>query len=180
MEQTTMNVALIAAAARNGVIGRNNKLPWHLPQDLQYFKSVTLGKPVIMGRKTYESIGRPLPGRENIVVTRQSDWRPPTGMIRAGSLHEALDAARLVLLAKGKAESEIMVMGGGEVYRNSLPLARRVYLTRVDLDPEGDAYFPELPAEDWRLVSETLGDNDALIPHSFCVYERIPNPERGE
>ncbi|MDQ2076540.1 dihydrofolate reductase [Marinimicrobium sp. ABcell2] len=180
MEQTTMIVALIAAAARNGVIGRNNKLPWHLPQDLKYFKSVTLGKPVIMGRKTYESIGRPLPGRENIVVTRQSDWRPPTGMTRAGSLHEALDAARLALSAKGEAEGEVMVMGGGEIYRNSLALAQRVYLTKVDIELEGDAYFPELPASEWRLVSETPGESSAPIVHSFCVYERMGKREEGK
>ena len=169
-----MIVALVAAAARNGVIGRNNELPWHLPQDLKYFKSVTLGKPVIMGRKTYDSIGRALPGRQNIVVTRQTDWQPPIGITRATSVPEALQIARLALSEKDdNAEHEIMVMGGGEIYRHSLSLARRVYLTRVDVEVDGDAYFPDLPAEHWRLVSETSGDSDAPIPHSFCVYERI-------
>ena len=169
-----MTVALIAAAARNGVIGRNNELPWHLPQDLKYFKAVTLGKPVVMGRKTYDSIGRPLPGRDNIVVTRQADWPSPPGVTRAASVPEALEIARLAQSAKGeKDEHEIMVMGGGEIYRQSLPLADRVYLTWVDLEVTGDAYFPDLPVEHWRLASEIPGDSDASIPHSFCIYERI-------
>lgn len=169
-----MIVALVAAAARNGVIGRNNELPWHLPQDLKHFKSVTLGKPVIMGRKTYDSLGRALPGRQNIVVTRQADWQPPADITRVASVAEALQIARLALGEKSdKAEREIMVMGGGEIYRHSLSLAHRVYLTRVDIEVDGDAYFPDLPAEHWRLVSETSGDSDAPIPHSFCIYERI-------
>lgn len=168
-----MIVALIAAAAKNGVIGRDNELPWHLPQDLKYFKTVTLGKPVIMGRKTFDSIGRALPGRQNIVVTRQADWQPPSGVARAGSVAEALQIARLGLSAKDDVEQEIMVMGGGEIYRQSLSLAHRVYLTRIDIDVHGDAYFPDLPSEHWRLVSETAGDRDAPIPHSFCIYERV-------
>lgn len=169
-----MTVALIAAAASNGVIGRNNELPWHLPQDLKYFKSVTLGKPVIMGRKTYDSIGRALPGRQNIVVTRQADWQAPAGITRAGSVPEALQAARQALSAKGgEAEHEIMVMGGSEIYRDSLSFAHRIYLTRVEIEVKGDAYFPDLSAERWRLVSETPGDSEAPIPHSFCIYERI-------
>lgn len=171
-----MTVALIAAVARNGVIGRNNELPWHLPQDLKYFKSVTLGKPVIMGRKTYDSIGRALPGRQNIVVTRQADWQAPAGITRVGGVEEALQVARLALSVKGdEIEHEIMVMGGGEIYRHSLSQAHRVYLTRVDIEVEGDAYFPDLPAEHWQLVSETPGESDAPISHSFCVYERLEN-----
>src|SRR5690625_3187421 len=108
-----MTVALIAAAARNGVIGRNNELPWHLPQDLKYFKAVTLGKPVVMGRKTYDSIGRPLPGRDNIVVTRQADWPSPPGVTRAASVPEALEVARLAQSAKRSEEhtSELQSRG---------------------------------------------------------------------
>src|SRR5690625_2445204 len=99
-----MIVALIASAARNGLIGRNNEVPWHLPQDVMYFKVVTLGKPVVMGRKTYDSIGRPLPGRDNIVVTRQADWPSPPGVTRAASVPEALEVARLAQSAKGEKE----------------------------------------------------------------------------
>lgn len=168
-----MQLALIAAAARNNVIGRDNQLPWHLPQDLKYFKAVTLGKPVIMGRKTFESIGKPLPGRTNIVVSRKGGWQAPEGAKLVSSLDEALRAAREALAEKGEPNGEAIIMGGGEIYRNSLPLADRVYLTRVDLEPEGDTYFPSLPASEWRLASEDEGNPEAPLGHWFQVYERI-------
>ncbi len=168
-----MQLALIAAAARNNVIGCDNQLPWHLPQDLKYFKTVTLGKPVIMGRKTFESIGRPLPGRTNIVVTRGASWSPPDGVSCASGLVEAIGLARKALEQESGQAGEVIVMGGGEIYRNSLALADRVYLTRVDLEPEGDTYFPSLPDNEWRLASEREGDPDAPLRHWFQVYERI-------
>lgn len=173
-------VALIAAAARNGAIGRDKDLPWRLPQDLRHFKSMTLGKPVIMGRRTYESIGKPLPGRDNIVVSRHADWPAPPGVMLANSLSGALEIAQEALEARGEPDGEIMVMGGGEIYRNSLPLASRIYLTRVELDVEGDTYFPELPNIEWRLVSEVTGDKDAPIAHSFRVYERLGDPGQNK
>lgn len=164
-----MTVALIVAAARNGVIGRNNELPWHLPGDLKYFKSVTLGKPVIMGRKTHESIGRPLPGRLNIVVSRQPRDAQEPNLRWETSIEAAIALARR---EQPEAE-EIMVMGGAEIYRQSLPLADRVYLTRIDLEVEGDAHFPLLSEGQWRLVDEQPGDETAAIWHVFQRYDRI-------
>jgi dihydrofolate reductase len=164
-----MTVALIVAAARNGVIGRNNELPWHLPGDLKYFKSVTLGKPVIMGRKTHESIGRPLPGRLNIVVSRQSRAAQGPNLRWVTSIEAAIALARR---EQPEAE-EIMVMGGEEIYRQSLPLADRVYLTRIDLEVEGDAHFPSLSGEEWHLADEQPGADNAPVGHVFQRYDRI-------
>jgi dihydrofolate reductase len=172
------------ASAANGVIGCDNRLPWHLPQDLKYFKSVTFGKPVVMGRKTWDSIGRPLPGRTNIVVTRQADWPAPDGVLVAHDLPEALGLAGEVLAAsvtatgetdpgKGLQEREVMVMGGAEIYRQALPMASRVYLTRVELEPKGDAWFPALAEDEWRQVSAVEGDRAAPVVHRFLVFERF-------
>jgi dihydrofolate reductase len=130
-------LALIAARARNGVIGLDNRMPWHLPEDLAYFKRVTLGKPVVMGRKTFESIGRPLPGRLNIVVTRNPDWQA-AGVQVAHSLDAAL------ALAAAAAPEEIMLIGGAELYRQALPQADVLYLTEIDAEFAGDAFFPEV------------------------------------
>lgn len=138
-------VALIVAAADNDVIGKGNALPWRLSADLKYFKARTLGKPVLMGRLTWESIGRPLPGRPNIVVTRNADYSA-AGATVVNSLEAAIAAARQYTT------NEIMVIGGAEIYRQALPLADRVYLTRVHVDVEdGDASFL-LPAADWVLT----------------------------
>ena len=166
-----MKLSLIVAAANNNVIGRNNELPWHLPQDLKYFKSVTLGKPVIMGRKTFESIGKPLPGRTNIVVTRQNEWKV-AGVLVAQSLQNALEIADQFRVEQHQLSDEVMVIGGAEIYRHALPLADRVYLTRIEVDIPGDAHFPALPASEWKLVSEIAGDASASLKHSFLVYER--------
>lgn len=166
-----MKLAIIVAAARNGVIGNNNQLPWHLPQDLKYFKAITLGKPVIMGRKTYESIGRPLPGRTNIVVTRSGDWQAD-GVVVVNSLEQALVEARKALANSTASVSEAMIIGGAEIYRSALPLVERVYLTRVEIEPEGDAFFPALPDTDWQLTSAVAGDEQASLAHQFLVYDR--------
>ncbi len=167
-----MKLSLIVATANNNAIGRNNELPWHLPQDLKYFKSVTLGKPVIMGRKTFESIGKPLPGRTNIVVTRQKDWKF-AGVLVAQSVDEALDIAQQFRAEQANLAEEVMVIGGAEIYRHALPIADRVYLTRIDANVDGaDAYFPELPANQWKLSSELPGDSSANLKHKFLVYER--------
>ncbi|HSX86228.1 MAG TPA: dihydrofolate reductase [Cellvibrio sp.] len=173
-----MKLAIIVAAAKNGIIGRNNQLPWHLPQDLRYFKTVTLGKPVIMGRKTYESIGRPLPGRTNIVVTRSKDWLAVEGVIVTNSFEQALSAAQKVLNDDGHSAGEAMVIGGAEIYSSALQLADRIYLTRVDLEPEGDALFGQLDAQDWMLESRVSGDDTAPIAHEFLQYIRRQRSDR--
>lgn len=167
-----MKLAIIVAAAKNGVIGSNNQLPWHLPQDLKYFKSVTLGKPVIMGRKTYESIGRPLPGRTNIVVTRSPDWAAGNGVIVTNSFESAVAEARQLVAGQVQPISEIMVIGGAELYRTALQFADRVYLTRIDIEPKGDAFFAPLSEAEWGLESNVSGEALALLSHEFLVYGR--------
>ncbi len=141
-------VALVVAVSRNGVIGADNKLPWHLPGDLKHFKAVTLGKPVVMGRKTFESIGRPLPGRHNIVVTRDHHYTVPNGVTLAHDLGQALTVARRAAQMAGV--GEIAVIGGADIYRQALPLAGVVHLTRVDLEVDGDAFFADLAGDEWR------------------------------
>ncbi len=162
-----MHIALIVAMAENGVIGRDNRLPWHLPADLRHFKRLTLGKPVIMGRKTFESIGRPLPGRTNIVLTRQPGFAP-AGVRVAASLDAALAMAEAQARADGV--DEVMVIGGAAVYAEALPRADRLYLTRVQLAVDGDARFPEPDPASWhRTACEPLpaGDPGPLR----CVFE---------
>lgn len=148
-------LALVVAVARNGVIGRGNALPWHLPEDLQHFKRITMGRPMIMGRRTYDSIGRPLPGRDTIVVSRSSG--PVTESSPQLFKVESVDAAVQLAseLARARGVDEIMVVGGADIYRQLLPRAERIYRTRVEMSVEGDALFPELGAE-WALVSESV------------------------
>ena len=129
--------------ARSGVIGRGSALPWHLPADLKRFKALTLGKSILMGRKTHQSIGRVLPGRDNLVLTRAHDWRA-AGVTVVHSVEEALQRAA--------ATAELAVIGGAEVYRLTLPLARRIYLTQVLAEVEGDTFFPEFSRSEWREV----------------------------
>jgi dihydrofolate reductase len=160
------SLALIAALARNRVIGRDNRLPWHLPADLRFFKQTTMGKPLLMGRRTWESIGRPLPGRRMIVLSRDLAYHAPGGAV-ARSLDEALAIAGAV--------PEIMVIGGAMLYQQTLPLAERLYLTRVETDVPGDAWFPEWDERDWRLVWEEAhpADADHAWPYRFQQWERI-------
>ncbi len=140
-------IALVVAVSRNGVIGRDGGLPWHISSDLKRFKAITLGKPVIMGRKTWESLPRkPLPGRSNIVVTRQKGFAVD-GAVVVGDVQAALAAAAL------EQPSEICVIGGGDIYRQTLPQAGRIYLTEVQMDVEGDTHFPVLDPAAWREVS---------------------------
>lgn len=166
-----MTLSIIVAAARNGVIGRNNTLPWHLPEDLRYFKRITMGKPVVMGRRTFESIGRPLPGRTNIVVTRQPDYAFE-GLRVVSSLEQALALAEDIARADGA--DELMVIGGAEIYRAALPVAGRIYLTEVHADVEGDAFLPSIDWSVWREVSRQRfeADDQNPYPYSFVVYER--------
>lgn len=153
--------ALIVATAENGVIGRRGQLPWHLPLDLKHFKLLTLGHPVLMGRRTWESIGRPLPGRANIVVTRQPDWVAP-GCEVTHSLAEA------VALAATRPGGELVcVIGGGEIYQAALPAVDVVYLTEVHHTvPDGDAFFPALPPSVWR--EETRERHEADEKHAYA------------
>lgn len=152
---TEVKVAAIVAMAENRVIGVDNQLPWHLPEDLGYFKRTTMSKPIIMGRKTYESIGRPLPGRANIVITRQASWQPDPspgseGVLITATPEEALSKAKELALESG--QDEVMVIGGAEIYKLALPYCQRLYLTEVEANPDGDAWFPELNQGDWREV----------------------------
>lgn len=147
-------------------------MPWHLPADLQYFKKTTLGKPIIMGRKNFEAIGRALPRRLNIILTRQEDYEAK-GAVVVHRLEEAFARAKAEAAEQG--EEEIFIIGGGEIYRAALPQTDRVYLTKIDLEVEGGTvFFPELPEEDWRLVSEKPQETDAKNAHpfSFNIYER--------
>jgi dihydrofolate reductase len=157
-------LSFVVAMARNGVIGKDNGLPWRLPADLRHFKAVTLGKPIIMGRKTFESIGRPLPGRTNIVVTRDPACQAE-GCLVAHSIEAALEAA-------GDAE-EVMIIGGADFYRQLLPRADRIYLTLIDAEIEGDTWFPELDENRWRERSreDHAADADNPYPYSFIVLE---------
>jgi len=166
-----MKLAIIVAAAKNGVIGLNNQLPWHLPQDLKHFKAVTFGKPVIMGRKTYESIGRPLPGRTNIVITRDKHWQAADGVIVVGSIEDALSKAKDSLSQSDC--DEAMIIGGAGIYRLTLALADKVYLTQILNEFEGDAWFPALSDDEWVLDSATPGDTHADILYQFQIYRRI-------
>ena len=165
------SIALIVACAENNVIGRDNQLPWHLSEDLKYFKRTTLGKPIIMGRLTYESIGRPLPGRPNIVVTRQPDWEAE-GVQAANSLLAAIELAKAQAQRLGS--DEIMIIGGAQIYRESVDLCNRIYLTRVHAFVEGDAYFPELNLSEWNELSReshsAIGDNP--YSYAFMVLDR--------
>ncbi len=166
-----MRIAMIVAAAENGVIGRNNALPWHLPEDLKYFRRTTMGKPIIMGRKTYESIGKPLPGRHNIVVTRNPEWQAD-GVLAVTSLEEALARAEDFGLIEGCEEA--LVIGGAALYALALPLVERLYFTQVHAQVAGDAYLPPLDLAGWRELSRERHAADGPNPYdySFVVYER--------
>ena len=165
-----MKVALIVAVSQNNVIGRDNQLPWHLPEDLQYFKSITMGKPILMGRKTYDSIGRPLPGRTNIVITRDPNWTAE-GVEVVNSLEAAMTAgAEACNAVEG---DEIMVIGGAQIYRDCLPMADKLYLTKVDADIQGDAFFPEIDSNQWQKTSEKTPAVVDKHPYRFLILERI-------
>ncbi len=165
-----VKLALIAAMARNRVIGRDNAMPWHLPEDLRYFKATTLGKPIVMGRKTFDSLGRPLPGRTNIVVSRQPDLTLEGAQVFA-SIDAALSAARQQAQADGV--DEVMVIGGDNLYRQTLERADRIYLTRIESEPEGDAWFPAFDEQAWAVVRErAVAAGDGYPAHVYHVLER--------
>ncbi|MFT5008357.1 MAG: dihydrofolate reductase [Reinekea sp.] len=167
-----MRIAMIWAMASNGVIGRQNKLPWHLPNDLKYFKRLTSGKTVIMGRKTYESIGRPLPNRINIVITRANDFHAE-GIKVVNSLPAALELAAAETLISGA--EEVIVIGGAEIYKLCLPLAERLYVTLVHADVDGDARFPEWDRQAYQEIGREDFSADGPNPYdySFVVFDKI-------
>lgn len=167
-------ITLAVAAADNGVIGRAGALPWRLPEDLRRFKAATLGKPVLMGRRTFESIGRALPGRLNIVLTRRPGWQPADPAVRVAA---DLDAA----LAIAGDASEVMVIGGSEIYALALPRASRILLTEVHASPEGDAYLPPIDRSAWREVARERWPVDERHAHamSFVELERTGGVNPG-
>ncbi|MEC9344245.1 MAG: dihydrofolate reductase [Pseudomonadota bacterium] len=167
-----MEIALVVAVAQNGVIGREGGLPWRLPSDLARFRAVTMGKPVIMGRKTWESIGKPLAGRSNIVISRDGSFGGD-GIVPAGSLEAALVLARRCEIAPDR-RAEICVIGGGQVYAEALPIADRLYVTHVLAQPDGDTLFPEIEAGEWTPVAReavAAGERDSA-GMIFVTYER--------
>ncbi len=169
MDPHRPEICLVVARSRGGVIGREGALPWHLPADLKHFKRLTVGKPVIMGRKTFDSIGKPLPGRHNIVVTRNHAWSH-AGVTVAANIAEAIAAAGLNPKARADA---IMIIGGADIYAQCLAFATRIYLTDVDIDCAGDAYFPAIDMALWQEVARVdhaaVGDRPGF---SFRWLER--------
>ena len=160
-------VSLIVAMAKNRVIGANNTLPWHLPADLKHFKTLTMGHHIVMGRKTYDSIGKPLPGRTSVVVTRNANYAPP-GVVVVNSLESAISACA--------DDEEIFVIGGAELYRQAIALADRIYLTEIDADIPGDAHFTELDRKLWQETGRVshAPDEKNLYHYHFVVYDRKP------
>lgn len=171
MCMTAAPLSLVCALAQNRVIGLNNQLPWRLPRDLAYFKKLTLGHPIIMGRKTFDSIGRPLPQRTNIVVTTQVAWTAP-GVTVVNSLEQALTEADRAAQTLGVAE--LMLIGGATLYEQALPLAQRLYLTEVQAQFDGDAFFPEWSRSEWIEKSRESHPADPAnaLDLAFVVYER--------
>ena len=166
-----MLLSVIVAVAENGVLGVDNTLPWRLPEDLKYFKKVTMGKPIVMGRKTYESIGRALPGRPNIVISRNPGFSAP-GINVVGSIDSALELAKE--MAQGDGQNELMVIGGAAIYALAIPMADRLYLTEVHAEYSGDAFLPAVDLEPWLEISREHhpSQNADLPAFSFLVYER--------
>jgi dihydrofolate reductase len=166
-------VSLIVAMTRSGLIGRGGTLPWRLPADLARFKSLTMGHHLLMGRKTFESLGRVLPGRTTVVITRQPSYQPPPGVLVAASLDEALQLA--------SADAEPFIIGGGEIFELALPRADRLYVTWVEADIPGDTFFPPWRPDDWTLRESSCvaADDRNAQPTTFAIYDR-PDPSMVE
>ncbi len=170
MNQTSLPLAMIAALADNRVIGLDNKMPWHLPADLKHFKAMTLGKPIIMGRKTWDSLGRPLPGRLNLVVSRQQGLQ-----LEGAETFTSLDAAlvRAEQWAREQGVDELMLIGGAQLYAQALAQAQRLYLTRIDAAPEGDAFFPAYDEAEWQRVDSKAHPAEGEAPaYRFETWQR--------
>lgn len=156
-------IGLVVAIAENRVIGRDNQLIWHLPEDLKHFKRLTLGHPMVMGRKTFEAIGKPLPGRTSIIVTHQKDYHAPEGVVVVTSVEEALQKGMAI-------DEQVMVVGGAEIYRQTLPYAEVVYLTLVHDSFDGDVFFPELDPETWEVTEQKEHPADERHAHPFTFF----------
>lgn len=164
-------ISLIVAMSENNVIGRNNNLPWKLPGDLQYFREKTWGKPIIMGRKTFESLKRPLPGRSNIVVTRDSEYVGVEGINIVNNIDKAVSVAQAIAGLDGV--DEVMIIGGAQIYAACLPIVQRLYITQVHAQIEGDTWFPEFDRSEWELVKqEHIEESTVALGHSFLIFER--------
>ena len=155
-------ISIIVAVAENGVIGSGNQMPWHISEDLKRFKAITTGHPVVMGRKTFESLGRPLPNRTNVVITRNPDYKAEGAEV-VGSLEEAV--------AMFPASEEVFIIGGGEIYRQSMGIADRLYITRVARDFEGDTVFPDIDESEWRITCREHHQNGEKFPHPFTFID---------
>jgi dihydrofolate reductase len=155
-------ICLIAAYAKHRVIGLNGQMPWHLPNELKYFKETTTGHTVVMGRKTYESIGKPLPRRRNVILTKNRHFQAPEGVKIVHSLREVQQLG------------DVFIIGGAQLYEQFLPLADRLYITKIDLETEGDTFFPDWNPEDFRIIAEREGVTDPQNPHphTFYILER--------
>jgi len=169
-------LSMIVATADNNVIGKDNTMPWHLPADLAYFKKVTLGKPIIMGRKTFESIGRALPGRRNIIISRDESYKPQgKGADSVDTVTSVEQALALVDGSDGtEAVKEIMVIGGGAIYKHCLPKADRLYVTHIKANIDGDTHFPNYDDSSWNKVASEVKSSDEKNAYQldFCVYDR--------
>lgn len=163
-----MIISLVVAAATNNAIGKDGKLPWHLPNDMKHFKNITWGMPVLMGRKTFESLGKALAGRKNIVITRQPGWKGE-GSVAVKNIDDAL------FVARETDAKEVMVIGGGEIYQSLFDKAHRIYLTRVEAEPEADTFFPPIHPEKWHLMSQQNYEADEKNAYNYScqVWERI-------
>lgn len=160
-------ITLVVAAAENNAIGKDNRLLWHLPEDLKFFKNITWGGVVIMGRKTFESVNKPLPGRMNIVITHQKDWK-------AEGVSVAENFSVAISMAQEAGYKEFFVIGGGQIYTEAISLAHKIYFTRVHVSLEGDVYFPQLDLSQWQLVQHTdcKADDKHAYDYSFEIWER--------
>lgn len=166
-------ISLVVAKSENNVIGNDNQLIWHLPNDLKHFKEITSGHPIIMGRKTFESIGRPLPNRTNVVITRNKDWQAD-GVVVAHSLESAIEKAKAI-------DEEIFIIGGGKIYEQAMELADILEVTEVEHDFEGDTHFPVIDTEIWKEISRETHSKDEKHPYqySFVRYQRIKTAEES-
>ncbi len=163
----TVTITHVAAVSLNGVIGKDSQMPWSLPSDLKRFKQITMGKPIVMGRKTFDTIGRPLPGRANIVITRSANYKAD-GVHVVSSIEDALTLA--TKLAKDTGADEVCVIGGGEIYRQTLPQTGRIYLTRVMAEMPGDTHYPELDEAEWEEVAR---EHRSEGPHDTADFDIV-------
>jgi len=162
-----MIISAIVAASKNWVIGKNNEIPWYIPNDLRYFRRMTLGHHIILGRKNYESIGKPLPKRTNLIVTRDTNFEAP-GCLVVHSVEEA------IAIAKKNKEEELMICGGGQIYAQTMPLVEKLYFTEIEAVVDGDVYFPEIDESEWDLISteRNQADDRHEYGYNFMIYER--------